>query len=250
LRVQFSFSQRLFGDAEMGGNMVGKLAAIAALVGMAGLSIPALQAQEDTPDRRLRAAAATLSEIMRTPDKGIPDDLLRKAQCVVIIPGMKKGAFIFGADYGRGYAVCRHNGRWGAPAAVRIGGGSFGAQIGVESTDVVLLVMNQRGMDRLASDKFTIGADASAAAGPVGRTAAADTDATMRAEILSWSRSHGVFAGVSLDGTVISKDDGEDKKLYGEKVSNHAIINGEVPPPPAAHELIAELNHYSPGRKS
>jgi lipid-binding SYLF domain-containing protein len=168
---------------------------------------------------------------------------------VIIIPGLKKGAFVFGADYGRGFAACRHEGRWAAPAAVRMGGGSFGAQIGLESTDVVMLVMDKRGMERLASDKFTIGADASGAAGPVGRTTSADTDASMRAEILSWSRTHGLFAGISLDGTVISKDDSEDKKLYGEKVSNHAIIAGEVPPPPAAHELIAELDRYAPGPK-
>lgn len=223
--------------------MTGKFTALAVV------AVCALQAQEERPDHRMRSAGAVFSEIMRTPDKGIPDALLRRAECVIIIPGLKKGAFVFGADYGRGFAACRHEGRWAAPAAVRIGGGSFGAQIGLESTDVVMLVMNKRGMERLASDKFTIGADASGAAGPVGRTAAADTDATMRAEILSWSRTHGLFAGISLDGTVISKDDGEDKKLYGEKVSNHAIIEGEVPAPPAAHELIAELDRYAPGPK-
>jgi SH3 domain-containing YSC84-like protein 1 len=213
------------------------------------VAVCALQAQEERPDHRLRSSAEVFNEIMRAPDKGIPAGLLRRAECVIIIPGLKKGAFVFGADYGRGFAVCRHEGRWGAPAAVRIGGGSFGAQIGLESTDVVMLVMDKKGMERLASDKFTIGADASAAAGPVGRTAAADTDISMRAEILSWSRTHGLFAGVSLDGTVISKDEGEDKKLYGEKISHHAVIEGEVAPPPAAHELIAELNRYSPGPK-
>jgi len=213
------------------------------------IAVCSLHAQEETPDHRLRHAAEVFSEIERTPDKAIPDSLLRRSACIVIIPGMKKGAFIVGGDYGRGFAVCRHHGRWGAPAAVRIGGGSFGAQIGVESTDVVLLVMNERGMEKLASDKFTIGADASGAAGPVGRTAAADTDILMRAEILSWSRTHGLFAGVSLDGTVISKDSSEDKKLYGHEVSNHDIIMGEVPPPPGAHPLIAELDRYAPGHK-
>lgn len=205
--------------------------------------------EEETPDHRLRHAAETLHEIMNIPGKGIPEDLLRRASCVIIIPGMIKGAFIFGADYGRGFAVCRHHGMWGAPAAVRIGGGSFGLQIGGEATDVVMLVMNQRGMDKLASDKFTIGGDASVAAGPVGRTAAADTDALMHAEMLSWSRSRGVFAGVSLDGTVITADKGEDRKLYGHELKNKAIIMGEVPAPPAARQLDAELDRYSPGHK-
>jgi len=223
--------------------MSGKIA-IAVAVAVCSLS-----AQEETPDHRLRHASEVFSEIERAPDKAIPDVLLRRSACIVIIPGMKKGAFIVGGDYGRGFAVCRHHDRWGAPAAVRIGGGSFGAQIGVESTDVVMLVMNERGMEKLASDKFTIGADASGAAGPVGRTAAADTDILMRAEILSWSRTHGLFAGVSLDGTIISKDSAEDKKLYGREVSNHAIIMGEVKAPPAAHQLIAELDRYAPGPK-
>ena len=168
---------------------------------------------------------------MAAPDRGIPRDLLEKAQCVVIVPGLKKAAFMFGGDYGKGFAVCRHQGGWAGPAAIPFGGGSFGAQIGVESTDVVMLVMDRKGMEKLASDKFTVGADASVAAGPVGRTSAADTDASLHAEILSWSRAHGVFAGVSLDGTVVSKDGGEDRKLYGQDVSNHAILHGEVPPP-------------------
>src|ERR1700677_3501265 len=218
--------------------MLGK----SAIVGSVLLS--SLMGQEETPDHRLRAAAEVFGEIMRTPDKGIPKALLRRAACIVIIPGLKKGAFIFGADYGRGFAVCRHEGRWAAPAALRIGGGSFGAQIGLESTDVIMLVMDRKGMERLASDKLTIGGDASAAVGPVGRTAAADTDVSLRAESLSWSRAHGVFAGVSLDGTVLKKDGGEDRKLYGMDVSNHAVLYGEVPPPAAGHVLMAELDHF------
>jgi lipid-binding SYLF domain-containing protein len=183
---------------------------------------------------------------MSAPDRGIPKDLLAKAQCVVIVPGLKKAAFVFGGEYGRGFALCRNHGAWGGPAAVRFSGGSFGAQIGGESTDVVMLVMNRRGMEKLAADKLTIGADMSAAAGPVGRTAAADTDIQLHAEILSYSRTRGAFAGVALDGTVVSKDDSEDRKLYGREVNNKAILEGAVPPPEGATRLMSELDRYSP----
>lgn len=210
----------------------------------AALLATGLSAQEETPDHRLRTAARVFHEVMAAPDKGIPRDLLEKAQCVIIIPGLKKAAFLVGGDYGRGYAVCRHDAAWTGPAAIRFGGGSFGAQIGLESTDVIMLVMDRKGMENLAKDKFTVGADASAAAGPVGRTAAADTDASLHAEILSWSRAHGAFAGVSLDGTVVSKDGGEDRKLYGTDVENRAILHGEVPPPAVAGVLTSELERY------
>jgi SH3 domain-containing YSC84-like protein 1 len=203
-----------------------------------------LWAQEETPDHRLRSAASVFHEMLGAPDKGIPRDLLEKAQCIVIVPGLKKAGFIFGADYGKGYALCRHAGGWTGPAAITFGGGSFGAQIGVESTDVIMLFMDRKGMEKLASDKFTAGADASIAAGPVGRTSAADTDASLHAEILSWSRAHGVFAGVSLDGTVVKKDGGEDRKLYGMDVSNHAVLYGEVPPPAAGSVLMGELDRF------
>jgi lipid-binding SYLF domain-containing protein len=182
--------------------------------------------------------------MLGAPDKGIPRDLLEKAQCIIIVPGLKKAGFVFGADYGKGYSLCRHAGGWTGPAAISLGGGSFGAQIGVESTDVVMLVMDRKGMEKLASDKFTVGADASVAAGPVGRTTSADTDASLHAEILSWSRAHGIFAGVSLDGTVVKKDGGEDRRLYGMDVSEHAILYGEVPPPPAGKILTAELERF------
>ena len=171
-----------------------------------------------------------------------------KAQCVVIVPGLKKAAFFVGGEYGRGFAFCRNQGAWGGPAAVRFSGGSFGAQIGDESTDVVMLVMNRRGMEKLATDKFTIGGDVSGAAGPVGRTAAADTDILLHAEILSYSRTRGAFVGVSLDGTVVSKDDSEDRKLYRREVNNKAILEGEVPPPGGAMRLISELARYSPAK--
>src|SRR6266404_5911719 len=174
----------------------------------AALAGTALFGQEETPDHRLRTATAVLHEIVTAPDRGIPKELLSKAQCVVIVPELKKAAFLVGGEYGRVFATCRNHGAWGGPAAVRFSGGSFGFQIGGESTDIVMLVMNGRGMEKLASDKFKIGGDASAAAGPVGRTAAADTDILLNAEILTYSRTHGVFAGVSLDGTVVSKDEG------------------------------------------
>jgi lipid-binding SYLF domain-containing protein len=184
---------------------------------------------------------------MNTPDKGIPQDLLAKAQCVIVVPGLKKGAFVVGGQYGRGFAECRHaDGMgWGAPGAVRVEGGSVGFQIGGSSTDVVMLVMNQRGMDRLLGDKFTLGADASVAAGPVGRTANADTDVRMTAEILAWSRSKGLFAGISLSGATLRPDEEVNAELYGRKIGNRDVLNGGVEPPPAAHSLRAELDKYS-----
>jgi lipid-binding SYLF domain-containing protein len=215
------------------------------LIGLLG---GVLHAQEQTPDQRLRTATTVLHEILSAPDKGIPEDLLAKAQCVMIVPGLKKGAFLIGGEYGRGFALCRRDGQWGGPAAIRFGGGSFGAQLGGESTDVVILVMNRRGMDKLATDKFKIGGDASVAAGPVGRTGAADTDILLHAEMLSYSRTRGVFAGVSLEGTVVSEDGSEDHKLYGRYIRNQDVLNGVIPAPPAAQGLIAELNRYSPGR--
>jgi SH3 domain-containing YSC84-like protein 1 len=219
------------------------------LVFLAALATTALYAQEETPDHRLKTASAVLHEILSAPDKGIPTDLLAKAQCIVIVPGLKDAAFIVGGEYGRGFALCRRHGAWGAPAAVRFSGGSFGAQIGGKSTDVVMLVMSRRGMEKLATDKFTIGGDVSAAAGPVGRTATAETDLQLHAEILSYSRTRGAFAGVALDGTVVNKDDGEDRKLYGHQVNNKAILEGAVLRPDGAEHLISELDRYAPPKR-
>jgi SH3 domain-containing YSC84-like protein 1 len=216
----------------------------------AALFATGLWAQEETPDHRMRSSADVLHEMLDAPDRGIPRDLLEKSMCVIVVPGLKKAGFIFGADYGKGYAICRHAGGWSGPAAITLGGGSFGAQIGVESTDIIMLVMDRKGMEKLASDKFTVGADASVAAGPVGRTTAADTDASLHAEILSWSRAHGIFAGVSLDGTVVKKDGGEDRRLYGQEVSEHAVLYGEVPPPPTAGVLTHILDRYPKERAS
>jgi SH3 domain-containing YSC84-like protein 1 len=202
----------------------------------------------DTAEERLRDSAAVFSEIMSTPDKGIPQDLLRKAQCAVIVPGLKKGAFVVGGEYGRGFALCRRPGGlgWGTPAAVRMEGGSVGFQIGGSSSDIIMLVMSQRGMDRLMSDKFTIGAEAAAAAGPVGRNAQAATDLELHAEMLTWSRSRGAFAGISLNGATMRPDEGVNKELYNQKLSNREILSGNMAPPAAAEPLIKELDKYSP----
>jgi len=200
-----------------------------------------------TPEqRRLADAAEVFKEVMATPDRSIPQSLLDKAECIIIVPGLKKGAFIFGGKYGRGFASCRKGGAgWTAPAAVRVEGGSFGLQIGGAESDVIMLVMNKRGMDRLQSSKFTLGADATAAAGPVGRNAQADTDATMRAEILTWSRSRGLFGGVSLQGATLRPDEGVNRALYGRTVDNRTILTTDVPPPAAAANLLGLLNRYS-----
>ncbi|HUA57416.1 MAG TPA: lipid-binding SYLF domain-containing protein [Verrucomicrobiae bacterium] len=219
----------------------------ALMAAMASLPLAAKDEQTKTADR-LNDAATLFSEVMGTPDKAIPQDLLDKASCVVLVPGLKKGAFVVGAKYGRGFAVCRAAGGmgWGPPAAVRVEGGSFGFQIGVSSSDVILLVMNEKGMKRLTTDKFTIGADATAAAGPVGRNATAQTDAMMTAEILSWSRSQGLFAGVSLDGATMRNDIDENEAMYGKRWTNKQVLmSGATPPPMAAH-LLAELSKYSP----
>ena len=200
-------------------------------------------------EKRLDASAEVLTEIMGAPDKGIPQDLLNKAACVVVIPGVKKGAFIVGAKFGRGFIVCRNEARgWSAPAGVKVEGGSVGFQIGGSETDVVMLVMNRNSVDKLLSSKFTIGADASAAAGPVGRTSSAATDAQLHAELLTYSRSRGLFAGVSLEGATLRPDDDANKDMYGKEMSNKDIVQGKVAPPPAAARLLAELNKYSARR--
>src|SRR3984885_14986589 len=185
-----------------------------------------LIAQEETPDKRLRDSASTFREIMAAPDRAIPRYLLERARCIVIVPGMKKAAFLVGGEYGRGFASCRVPGSWSAPAPVRLTGGSFGVQLGADSADIVLMLMNQRGLERLLSDKFALGVDVNVAAGPVGRDANADTDALMHAEILAWSRSRGAFAGVALNGTVVERDQAETLRLYGRPWSNRDILRG------------------------
>jgi SH3 domain-containing YSC84-like protein 1 len=200
----------------------------------------------ETAQQRLKNASEVFSEIMATPEKGIPEELLSKARCAVIIPGMKSGAIGIGGKYGRGYAVCRNQSRgWGAPAAMRVEGGSFGFQIGGQSTDVLMLVMNDRGMQHLLKSKFTLGGEASVAAGPVGRETSANTDASMSAEILSWSRSRGVFAGISLQGATLRNDDEGNNELYGKNLTSKEILTSDVTPPSDAEPLLAVLNRYS-----
>jgi len=222
--------------------------ACAAVTGLALMGSTQIRAQEreTTPDKRLENATLSFREVMHEPDKGIPHDLFDKARCIVIIPGVKKAAFIVGGKYGRGFVSCRRGGegRFGAPAAIRIEGGSYGLQIGGSSTDVFMLIMNESGMRKLLSDKFTIGGEAEAAAGPVGREASARTDVMLHAEILSWSRSRGLFAGLSLEGSTLRPDESENEKLYGRKISNQRILEGEIGVPPASRPLIAELNRY------
>ena len=200
-------------------------------------------------DDRLDASADTLADMMKADDKGIPQDLLDKAKCVVIVPGMKKVGFIFGAKYGQGFAACRRKGGgWSAPAAMRVEGGSVGFQIGASETDVILLVMNDGGMKHLLSDKFTIGGDATAAAGPIGRSASAQTDAELNAEMLSYSRSRGIFAGISLEGATLRPDDDTNRELYGRKATNREILTGDFKTPAGAATFERRLNRESPVR--
>jgi len=215
--------------------------------GMALVLSTAALAVAETASERLAVSAEVFREVMGTPDKGIPQDLLAKAQCVIIVPGLKKGAFVVGGEYGRGFAECRQaDGMgWGAPGAIRVEGGSVGFQIGGSSTDVIMLVMPGRGMDKLLGDKFTLGADASVAAGPVGRTANADTDVRMSAEILAWSRSKGLFAGISLNGATLRPDNDVNAELYGHRVTNREVLHGDVQPPPSAQDLRAALDKFS-----
>jgi SH3 domain-containing YSC84-like protein 1 len=197
-------------------------------------------------DNRLKAAEQVLTEMAGAADKGIPKNLITKSHCVVIIPGVKKGALGVGGQYGRGYVSCRTAGasKWSAPGGIRIEGGSVGLQIGGADTDVILLVMNQKGVDRLLSNNFKVGADAAVAAGPVGRQATAETDATLTAEMLSWSRSKGVFAGLSIQGSSFRDDGGENKELYGKEIDNKTIVKGTVAPPKGADGLMKALAKF------
>lgn len=209
-----------------------------------GLTQMASASDRDDDLARTHKAAQVFQEIMDTPDKGIPHDLLDKAKCIAIIPGDKKFAFAFGGNYGRGVAVCRTAHGWSAPLFVAIEGGSVGYQIGGSSTDLVMLFMNAHALHSLLGDKFKLGADASVAAGPVGRQATADTDLQLNAEILTYSRSKGIFAGVSLSGAVVQADKSGDQALYGSDVDRQNIMDGRVPVPPSAKPLIHELDAY------
>lgn len=219
---------------------------------MATMAMTPVLAKDDEPAARLAEAAAVLAEVLDAPDQGIPEDLLQQAHCIVIVPDLKTAALMVGGKYGKGYLSCRRKGLdgWSAPAAVRIEGGSVGFQIGGSSTDLIMLVMNARGADKLLESRFTIGGEASAAAGPVGRTITAQTDAQMHADILSWSRSQGLFAGVALEGATLRQDLDDNATLYGKKLENRDIVTKNLTPPKAAAALLTLLNRYSPRERT
>jgi SH3 domain-containing YSC84-like protein 1 len=201
-------------------------------------------AKEETNDR-FHEAATVLTESAGMGDKAIPKGLFDKAACVVVIPGLKKGGFLVAGQYGRGFASCRTKTGWSAPLAMRMEGGSFGLQAGGQSVDIVLLVMNQRGMDKLVGSKFTLGGEASIAAGPIGREADAMTDATMHAEILTYSRAQGIFGGISLKGSTLRPDTEVNEELYGKDVDSKKVLSGGVPAPAVSKTFLAKVKGYS-----
>jgi lipid-binding SYLF domain-containing protein len=213
-------------------------------VGVVLIAASALAFAADTKrdaDKLLSESAAVFTEINNVPDKGIPQDILDRAQCIGVVPGLKRAGFIVGGKYGKGVLTCKAAKGWSAPSIIRIEGGSVGFQIGAGETDLVFAVMNQRGMDKLMQDKFTVGGDASAMAGPVGRSAEAQTDAMMHAEILSWSRARGAFAGIALTGSTMRPDKDENDALYGRPVTHRELLTGSVPPPAGAQALYTAI---------
>jgi SH3 domain-containing YSC84-like protein 1 len=210
---------------------------------------PAFAADDQQKDSkvadRLQAAADVLNEIQGAPDNGIPAKILASSECVAVVPSMLKGGFIFGAKYGRGIASCRTPKGWSAPAFFTIGGGSFGLQIGGQAVDLVMLVMNKNGVQHLLSSQFALGADASVAAGPVGREAEGDTDWKMRAEVLTYSRARGVFAGVTLNGAVVKQDKNSTREFYGHMVTSKASLTGEIEPPAGANAFLTTLAKWA-----
>jgi SH3 domain-containing YSC84-like protein 1 len=213
------------------------------------LALPLFAQEKEV--QRIKDSAQVLKEILAMPDKGIPKDLLNKAECIVVYPSVKKAAFVVGGSYGRGVITCRSgedfSGKWSAPSMFALEGASFGLQIGGEATDFVLLIMNDKGANSVMSSKVKLGGDASVAAGPVGRSSSAETDVALKAEILSWSRSRGVFGGVSLAGSTMRSDDDANKDLYGQKLTAKEIVReGKVKAPEAAQPLLSVLNTASP----
>lgn len=225
------------------------LATVATITLATTAALSPVRAAGNDSTRRLNDAAAVLSATMSAPDKGIPQDLLQKAHCIVIVPHLKTAAFIVGGKYGIGYMLCRSRSEkgsgWSAPATVRIEGGSVGFQIGGSSTDLIMLVMTERGAQKLLESEFTLGGDATAAAGPIGRSATAQTDVEMGADILSWSRSQGLFAGIALTGATLREDLDDNAQIYGKKLSNRDIVMNGVRPTRAAGKLLALLNRQS-----
>jgi SH3 domain-containing YSC84-like protein 1 len=196
-------------------------------------------------EKRLQASADVLTEIMSTPDKAIPDKVMNDAKCIAVIPSMVKVALIFGGNHGKGVATCKSANGWSAPAPITVTGGSWGLQLGGQAVDLVLVVTNDAGMRQLLSSKFKLGADASAAAGPVGRDAAADTDWKMKAEVLTYSRARGVFAGIDLNGSAITQDKDETRILYKEMIPFSDILTGKVQPPTSSEPFLAAVKKYS-----
>jgi lipid-binding SYLF domain-containing protein len=203
-------------------------------------SLAFADAKSDSTER-LQNAGRVLKEIMAAPDKGIPGEVFDSSKCILVVPNLVKGGFVFGGKHGRGVATCRTGKGWSAPAFVSIGGGNFGLQIGVQGVDLVLMVMNDRGMQHLLSNKFQVGADASAAAGPVGRHASAGTDWKAETEILTYSRAKGLFAGVTLEGAVVQQDDDSTVAIYGRKIDQKPILSGSVATPEVAEAFIAAV---------
>jgi len=216
------------------------------LIVVVGLALPTLAEKDETKAQdRLDAAGKVLDEIQSAPDQGIPEEVLSAAECVAVVPSMLKGGFVFGARYGRGVASCRTPKGWSAPAFFTVEGGSFGLQIGGQAVDLVMLIMNDDGMRNLLSSKFKLGADASVAAGPVGRHAAADTDWKLRAQVLSYSRTRGVFAGLELSGAVIKQDKDSTREFYGHMVTVKTSVTGAIAPPAGAHDFLATLAKWA-----
>jgi lipid-binding SYLF domain-containing protein len=212
---------------------------------MAWPSFAAEPRTKSEPVLRMDEANIVFREIMAAPDKGIPRDLLQRAECVGIIPGMKRAGFIFGGQYGKGVLTCRTRRGWSGPSTIRMEGGSFGLQIGAGETDIVMVVMNRRGAEKLMSSEFTLGGEWAAMAGPVGRASEAKTDALMHAQILSYSRARGLFGGVALNGTTLRSDDKDNQILYGKHVEHKTILTGGVATPASARNLLATINYYS-----
>ena len=215
------------------------------VVCLALASFAIAEGKDSKAQDRIDAAATVLDEIQSAPDQGIPEEVLKSAECVAVVPSMLKAGFIFGGRYGRGAASCRTPKGWSAPAFFSIEGGSFGLQIGGQAVDLVMLIMNDEGMKNLLSSKFKLGADASVAAGPVGRAAAAGTDWKLRAQVLSYSRTRGVFAGLELAGSVITQDKDSTREFYGHMVSFKTSLTGAVPPPAGAHQFLSTLAKWA-----
>ncbi len=225
-----------------------KLVCVAVLLAMSGFAVAA--DEKGAAQERVQRAGTVFQEIMAAPDKGIPGDVLEHAKCIAIVPSMVSAGFMVGGKHGRGVATCRTAHGWSAPAFFDVSGGSYGLQIGAQKTDLVMLIMNDKGMQHLLQSKFELGGEAGVAAGPVGRQGSANTDWKMNAEVLSYSRSKGAFAGVDLSGASIKQDDDSTKAFYGHEVAFRDVLTGQVPPPPEARDFLAEIRNATSGATS